>query len=335
MQVFFDARALEAAYQQVNVPQVAATNMMSMQAAASMYLRALRNCIRRNKAYRVTAATERRRTLVKTRLVTHLANVPYQRTLLTCTPSDLLVYLDEVYVKQYKGAHTAAGELVAAPSSVEQFVSHLAQVFEDIGRVGPWQPASMIGNPAKSREVQNFKVSYRSEVTSAGVREVSAVPLKPGEEEETLTHLVGAMAVETRPMHRAAMARDGAMRSLLWQTKMRGAEVGSLRISSLQLLDGQPAGSRLFPGHTFQPGEVLLVRPERTKTEVGSRVQARKVSALVDPVLSPTMWLHRLFVTAAAAGAPVQGYLFRPMTPNQQGFKEAPYSRGSCWEANA
>ena len=49
------------------------------------------------------------------------------------------------------------------------------------------------------------------------------------------------------------------------------------------------------------------------------------MSALADLVLSLTMWVHQVFVTAAPAGSPVQDYFFQLMMPNPQVFKEAPH----------
>ncbi len=67
-------------------------------------------------------------------------------------------------------------------------------------------------------------------MVAAGVREYSAVPFKPLEEEVTLRHLVVALDSEIRLAHRAAVARDGAIWSLLWRTKLRGADLGALRL---------------------------------------------------------------------------------------------------------
>ena len=270
------------------------------------------------KNHRVTPATQQRRDRDFGQLMAWLATMPHNKTVETCTTGDLLVYFKSEYLKQHMGTHTADGALVCAPTSFEQCVSHIAQCFDQIGRRGQW-------NPARSHEILDLKKSYRGQVVAAGVREVSAVPLKHDEEVQTLMHLVEAIATETRLMHRAAMARDGCMRVLLWATKMRGAEVGALRVSNLLLPDGQPALSKLIPVHAFQPGDELWIRPDRTKTEPGNRVKVRIVTALAETVLSPTLWLHCLLVTASKAGAPVQEHLFRPMTPSQLGFKEAPY----------
>ena len=89
------------------------------------------------------------------------------------------------------------------------------------------------------------------------------------------------------------------MRSLLWQTDFRGA----LRVSNLRLPDGQPAVHSLMPVHTFQPEATLQVRPDGPKSKPGNQVLRRSVSALADPVLSLTIWLHRVLTgTCGAAG---------------------------------
>ena len=90
-----------------------------------------------------------------------------------------------------------------------------------MGCVGPWVPALLqqggtgSGNPIKSQQIIDFRKSYRPKAIAAEVREISAVPLQLHEKETTLRHMLGALGTETRLLHRAGLARDGAMRCLL------------------------------------------------------------------------------------------------------------------------
>lgn len=100
--------------------------------------------------------------------------------------------------------------------------------------------------------------------------------------------------------------------------KLRGAAVGAWHLSTLLLPDGQLALPELMPQHTGQPGETLYIRPDKSKTEQGNRVQTRAVSVVADPVLSPTLWLYRMFMTAAAEAALCRGFCFGRCCPTSK-----------------
>jgi hypothetical protein len=75
------------------------------------------------------------------------------------------------------------------------------------------QGRAWAGNPARSKQVADFKKDYRAQAAAAGVKEVAAVPLPRPKEAATLQPLHGLLAMDTRPLHWVAVARDGAMRS--------------------------------------------------------------------------------------------------------------------------
>ena len=52
------------------------------------------------------------------------ANATCKRSLLTATPEDLLVYFTQHWLPNHAGSSTAAGELIAAPSSLSGVKSH-------------------------------------------------------------------------------------------------------------------------------------------------------------------------------------------------------------------
>jgi len=106
---------------------------------------------------------------------------------------------------QHKGSCIAAGELVCAPSSLDACVTHLAMWCDQVGRGGQWAPAlqqqgrAWAGNPARSKQLADLKKSYRAQAVAAGVEELAAVPLLTPEEQATLQHLRGLLAIKTRP----------------------------------------------------------------------------------------------------------------------------------------
>jgi len=65
------------------------------------------------------------------------------------------------------------------------------------------------------------------------------VPLLRPKQEAILQHLQGLVARDMRPLHWAAAARDGAMRRIMWHTKLRGKEVGTLKVAHLRQANGR------------------------------------------------------------------------------------------------
>ena len=81
-------------------------------------------------------------------LAAFLASTSHQPTLLTCTPEDLLVYLEMVYTKRHAGSLLPNGVLTAAPSSITNAISHMRLIFKELNRGEEWNDTHSYGNPA-------------------------------------------------------------------------------------------------------------------------------------------------------------------------------------------
>ncbi|KAL0026474.1 hypothetical protein WJX77_001252 [Trebouxia sp. C0004] len=98
----------------------------------------------------------------------HAAYATCQRTLLTVTPEDLLVYFTQHLLPNHAGSGTAAGQLIADPSSLSGVKSHLATEFELLGRTGDWDTTSQQGNPMHSVQVRSVLKGYANHATELG-----------------------------------------------------------------------------------------------------------------------------------------------------------------------
>ncbi len=100
---------------------------------------------------------------------------------------------------------------------------------------------------------------------------------------------------------------------------------GALQLSGLRLADGSSILPKLFPALTLQAGEEWLIKPMCSKTEKAHVVQPRRVRVgATTPHMNPVFWVVSLLVTAAKAGQPITDYLFRPLAPDRQNFRNAP-----------
>ena len=80
----------------------------------------------------------------------HSTHAASNRTVMTSIPEDILVYLTQHWLPNHGGAETAAGNRIAAPSSLSSIKSHLAQEFDLLGRTGDWNASTQSGNPMHS-----------------------------------------------------------------------------------------------------------------------------------------------------------------------------------------
>ena len=109
------------------------------------------------------------------------AHATCKRTLLTATPEDLLVYFTQHLLPNHAGSGTAAGELIAAPSSLSGVKSHLATEFELLGRTGDWDTVTHQGNPMHSMQVKSMLKGYANHASELGYQKRGAVPLTQAE----------------------------------------------------------------------------------------------------------------------------------------------------------
>ena len=152
------------------------------------------------------------------------------RTIDTCTPEDILVYITEDYLVNHAGAEVHGG-LIVAPGSLSAMVSHLRSEMERRGRDGPWIPATHAGNPLKSPAIHEFMAGYSKHVHILGFAQQSAVPMSL----DNLNTLLGGYCIEINSVadctSKALLARDACAICLAWHTHLRGADLCRLQVA--------------------------------------------------------------------------------------------------------
>ena len=101
----------------------------------------------------VNEQNRRRRNQLRDDLSSHLASLPYGRTLDNCAPEDLLVYLQMIYIPRHANSLLPNGACIAAPSTIANVVSHLRMLFKELGRGEQWVDHSTVGNPAALHQI--------------------------------------------------------------------------------------------------------------------------------------------------------------------------------------
>ena len=174
----------------------------------------------------------------------YLQTLPYGLTLRNCSPEDLLVYFEKVYVPLHSGSVTTSGHLLAAPSTISGIKSHLRQIFKQLGRGDTWDEQLRKGNPASSDRVQQWQQGQRKTSIAVDFRTTGAKEMSEAKMIKLQQHLYHGLfsAPDSSPADRALLARDGLAFSLLWETGMRGINAAAIELADFQL-PGQDRGS--------------------------------------------------------------------------------------------
>ena len=294
--------------------------------AGQLYLHTLQAVQEDVLKYRVSPKTQARRQEVMEELSFWLQKLPLQRGLSHCTPEDILVYMHH-WVHKHEGALLQSGDRVCAPSSVDQSLSHMANCFDQMGRTATWNMQLLDseqhgGNPIRSQQVSDWRKAYKNLAAARGYLEKSAVPLQLADEQATLQYIKEEW-LSTSGVKRALLSRDAAMRAILWQTKMRGKELGSLTLRNV-LFEPGCGWQQLVPSYSMAAGQKLIIQPVHTKTERWSKPRPRVLEVSSRDHFDATWWLSQLLCDSFLAGCPVVKYLFRPLDKQGLRFQEKP-----------
>ena len=267
------------------------------------------------------AATLQRRDKAMQELDQWLQQLPalWNKTLLTCTPGDLVVYMEYHWLAQHAGTTLADGSTIASPSGVSQCFSNLSTGFKQIGRNGEWNPISSTGNPVESTLIANYCKGYKLEAWRAGYLEGSAVPMQLEKVTQLVDYLDQALADAQPGIPQLLIQRDIVLITLMWETALRGNNCGKLQWSDFSLPEGQPAPFPL-PG-PMQTGFSLVIRTNGTKTVKGQRSGPFTLTATDDRPHSclPRLgqYLHLRFPAGQIA---TSQFLFSPQALDQSSF---------------
>ena len=128
-----------------------------------------------------------------------------------------------MYIPNHAGSQLPNEQTIVASSTMANTVSHLRQIFRELGRGQQWDPQQQHGNPACASELSQYGQGHRATSNRAGFRERGAVPMTEPKVLQLLTHLAESafLTDSTSPLNKAMLARDGFAFCLLWQTGMR------------------------------------------------------------------------------------------------------------------
>ena len=300
-------------------PSPTAQPALSTQAASQIYQQSLASAQQLVQQFRVSANTSQQRFTHMDELAMWLSQMPWGRGIQQACPADLIAYCQQ-WTSKHKKYVLADKRVICTPNSLDQMLSHQACQWDQAGRSGDWQDNTLSGNPVRSQAILDFKKSYRHWAVAQGYLERSAVPLPATSHEDALSSLYQEYCSQNG-IQKAITARDGAMVSILWATKLRGKEVGSLLLSSIQ--PDSHGAACLYPCYSMQPGNTICLKPVRTKTEPGLTARPRLLIAkdASSHATDPCWWLSAALCSAAACGQPVHHHLFRPTAGHR--FKES------------
>ena len=265
----------------------------------------------------VSAQNPKRRSQLRAEVSSFLAAMPYGRTLQTCTPEYLLVYLEQVYIPQHAGSQLPDGTLIAAPSNISNILSQFRLIFKELGRGAVWDDEAASGNPAAAFRLSQWRQGNEKIQTAAGFLTTGAKEMTEAEMMQLQTSLAQAAfhTADSSSYDRAVLARDGFAFCLLWQTGMRGINASDVTMDDFKL-PGQGRGSlRAYlesaqPVQTQHPG-IIEVQPRRTMTH-----SANPHSISIQPaavlLLDVWIWLLAVYTHSALAKQSIIQYLVRP-----------------------
>lgn len=171
-----------------------------------------------------------------------------------CNPNDVVVYLESTYIKQHGRQRAADGSCCPAPSSVSGIVAHLSTRFQELGRRGVWDWATLSGNPCSSMELRTFKGGYANQMQDQGYEPAAAKPISGAK----LQQLVWQLQTEAQQCQQssqqswyteALLWRDAAIVQYLWDSKRRPAELGHLGSQQVSI-GGSSSGGSSGPSST-------------------------------------------------------------------------------------
>ena len=251
-----------------------------------------------------------------------------EKNLATCTPADLLVYMESHWLPNHAGTLLPDGSMIASPSGVSGCVSNLSTGFMLIGRVGDWYHSTSTGNPVVSTDLTQYRKGYKMQAWRSGYLEGSAVPLSSKKVFQLVDHLEHSMQSCPAGQQQLLIERDIMLILLMWETPLRGNDIGKVSFTDFFLHDGQPiqtpTGQLQGLSSTAATGFQLNLRPNGTKTVKCQRSGPFTLTVTED---RQHCFLARLFSFIQhrfPAGQMASTYLFSPLTANRRSFADAP-----------
>ena len=319
----FDALLPALNLQQFSAQPVEARQRLSSAAAHEMYAASL-SAVQHTIAHNWEQDTVRRREKNMQELSAWLSVLPssWDKTLMTCTPADVLAFMQSHWLLQHQGSYLPDGSSFASPSGVNQCFSSLSTGFTMLGRVGSWDLQQQRGNPVLSPSVAQYRRGYKLEAWRSGYLEGSAIPMTEAKMCQLVSYIDGCTASNTKAIDRLCLERDALMILLMWESCLRGDNIGRVTTVDFFTADGRPLFAS--PILDFPTGSSIQLVVNGTKTVQGDRAGPIFLTASDPPQFSfvhrlPSYIHHRLCSTTWK-------FLFSPLAADRASFKDSPYS---------
>ena len=246
------------------------------------------------------------------------------RTLQTCLQEDVLVFFTTAWLPAHAGS--ATGQKIAAPSSLSSIRSSLSTEFEQLGRTGEWNPATLQGNPMLSNQLRRMTKGYKAQASQQGYQVRAAEPIY-SDKVKALLEILKYQQQHATGVERLLLIRDGLIISMLWQSSFRGFNVGALRLSNIVTPTNSPAIPYIVPEVTLQPGAQLYLLPDVTKSRKGGHCT---VDIRCD-LLCFTTWLQLAVPAYEEAKQPITNHVVRPLGRGSKTFAEKCMTSSAIW----
>ena len=186
-------------------------SLLTSAAADTMYQDALHQTATTAKTS-VTAGAKRKRDNVMQELAVFLASLPKEwgKTMGSCTPRDVLVFMITHCIPQHAGSVLESGLHVMAPSSLANAISGLSTGFKEMGKGDIRNEVNKTGNPARSHDIQTWRLGYSNILSKQGYRPRGGKELVQSKVKTMLQHLYSIVQSSPDAMQRSLAARDGA-----------------------------------------------------------------------------------------------------------------------------
>jgi len=145
-----------------SLPSLPAPNRLSVAEATHEHQAAMVTAHQRVLNVWEQATTVRRKRAMQ-ELDQWLCSLPalWRKTLLTCSPTDVISFMERSWLAKHGGTVLPDGTTVASPSGVNVCLSSLSTGFSLLGRVGSWSPVTPQGNPIQSAGLLHWHKGYR------------------------------------------------------------------------------------------------------------------------------------------------------------------------------
>lgn len=309
------------------------TQQLSMPAAQQL-LRQRNAAVAAICPHSVQPTTMRHRNTVFDEFQQDLAQLPPEmmKTAATAMLADILGFLLTSCAPEHAGTKLPDGSLAAAPHSLENAASALTTCLDELGRTGPWQPATGQGNPCRCPMMHQALQGYSKLLFQLGYAEKAAKPLT----EETMKTIMRALAQAASmaplgTLQQSLTFRNGSLLALAWATALRAHDVCKLQLNDLCTADGASLLASLLPSLLLQQNDIFFVRPYGVKNR--QEANAGTISCCVSSLqlLNPLHWLHCYLKCLDRLGMLSQGYLFKPLDAGRRAYQNKPLTSSNMY----